>query len=235
MLRKTPRLLITSILNRGYGSKTEGRRAGDVRRWLPRLTAAIGAAAVLVVSVGCGRGFVSDESRAAGEPPTADVGNLRLSVPTPWAVRALADTCHRLGAGILVSNLDQTTLAALRRDLGSLPPGSLPGSCTNAWDLTAIPATFVMLDVSQFDLPGRFPQTQFPVSEEFFPPSALDCSCTFRSNFIANEGTTYNVRIWVGDEASDTDRKRMACVIASIRPSTGTAALPNCDSGGESG
>jgi hypothetical protein len=163
-----------------------------------------------------------------------------MSVPPLWSVRRLEDRCARLGVGVLVSNLDEAALGALRRDLANLPPDS----CTNGWDLRTVPATFVMLDVSQFALPGKVPQAQFPLSESFFMPSVYNsgagdfhgCHCSFRSNDISNRDTvdTYDIRIWVGDGASETDRQRLACVVASIEPNTDTATPRDCGSGGTS-
>jgi hypothetical protein len=160
------------------------------------------------------------------------LGDLRMNVPALWSVRRLDYRCLRLGAGVLVSNLDRTALAAVRRDLEDLPPGS----CTNVWDVSALPPSFLMLDVSQFRPPVSVPKTRFPLSESFFVPSGvtdargrpLACRCSARSNLIS-AGKTYDVRIWIGDHASEVDRRRMACLVASIRPKKApNAAPPNC-------
>jgi hypothetical protein len=157
-----------------------------------------------------------------------------MSVPPLWSVRRLEDRCARLGTRVLISNLDEAVLGALHRDLGNLPPGS----CTNGWDLTTVPATFELLDVSQLSWPGKFPETQFPVSQDFFLPSAYEsdsghgCQCSFRTNALSYEGHSYNVRIWVGDGASETDRQGIAFVIASIRPNRDTRGSGGCGPGG---
>jgi hypothetical protein len=164
---------------------------------------------------------------------TAEIGNLRMSVPPLWSVRRLEDRCGRLGTGVLISNLDEADLSALHRDLGNLPPGS----CTNGWDLTKVPAAFELMDVSQLSWPGKFPKTQFPVSEDFFLPSVYEsdshhgCQCSFRTNALSYRGHRFIVRIWVGDGASETDRQVIACIIASIRPNTDTRRSSDCGSG----
>ena len=241
MMFKGARFSTSTICRRDRLLKRKEHGPAEVqsRRRLPRLVATVGAAVLLSASAGCG-GAASDHSRPAAQQVTsAEIGNLRMSVPPPWSVRRLEDRCARLGAGVLVSNLDEAALGALRRDLHNLPPGS----CTNGWDLTMVPATFVMVDVSQFALPGKVPEAQFPLSESFLVPSVYEssfgfpihrCHCSFRSNDIAYGGESYDVRIWVGDGASETDRQRSACVIASIQPDTGTAASRDCGPGGNS-
>jgi hypothetical protein len=190
-----------------------------------------GSVAVLLgVSPGCSA--ASNHPRPAAHRVTAvEIGNLRMSVPPLWSVRRLEDRCFRLGAGVLVSNLDPAALGALRRDLHGLPRGS----CTDAWDVTVLPPKFVMLDVSQFSPPVKVPETQFPLSESFFAPSALDCRCSFRFNFISYGGESYKVRIWVGNRASELDRRDITCLVASVRPKTSAEPrLQDCVSRGKS-
>jgi hypothetical protein len=225
------------MIGRGRLLKRREPKHAEAQGWrrpLPRLVATVGVALLLSGSAGCG-GAASDHRRPAPQQATtAEIGNLRMSVPPLWSVRRLEDRCARSGTGVLISNLDQVALRALRRDIHGLPPGS----CTNGWDLTTVPAAFELLDVSEFRWPDKVPETHFPVSEKFFLPSLYEsqpgygCHCSFRSNAISYGRHTYNVRIWVGDGALDSDQQGIACVIASIRPNTGTGASRDCGSGG---
>ena len=135
-----------------------------------------------------------------------------MTLPRAWSARRLRQHCGRAGLGVLLSNLDRARLDAIQHDLRGLPMGA----CTTAWNVSPLPAGYVMIDITEFAFPFTVPPSRLPLSLRQFRTSELACACVFRSAYIAYRGRTYEARVWIGGRAKEVDRQRLRQVIGSI-------------------
>jgi len=183
---------------------------------LHALTTAGVALVASAVAVGCD-GDASGVGNDTTKPLTMEA--LQLRVPTSWSVRRLPVECGCLGPGVLVTNVENHSFERDDDDLS-------PESCTSAWKLQGVPRDFVLVDMSRFTCPrppppvGAAPLTDshFPLTFSTFIRENVACRCTFLSGYALLDGFDYNVRAWIGDDASASDQLTLDALLRSIRP-----------------
>lgn len=171
-------------------------------------------ALILAVAAG-GLIAVTVATRSGSEPERGvRLVNLEFALPSHWHVRPLSYRCGRASVGVLIGNLSRTRLNRVPHDLRGLPPHS----CTTIWNVSDMPAGYVLVDITRLSTPSRIPASVFPLTYEGFAPGTIGCDCSFRSGFVVSAGLSYNLRIWIGRMASAADRVRLQQLIGSIRP-----------------
>jgi hypothetical protein len=159
-------------------------------------------------------------SASGAEQDRRVVEGLELRVPTAWSSRPLLRRCRHLGRGMLVANVASRLF---RRD-------DPEGTCSNYWNIEDAPRHFVLLDLSRFDGPpvvgparadSRFPLTLGSLKRSSWTDKrglASRCSCIYRHGELWLDGLYYNLRVWVGREASNRDRRLLMALLGSIQP-----------------
>jgi hypothetical protein len=142
--------------------------------------------------------------------------NLGLAVPSGWHLRRLQYRCGRAGLGLLIGDLSASRLNRIRHDFSGLPFGA----CTTSWNVSSLPADYVLVDITELQAPDALPVSEFPLSLNAFAPSRLPCHCSFRNGSVVTGNVDYDVRIWIGKRASSSDRQRLQDFLASIRPAS---------------
>jgi hypothetical protein len=147
------------------------------------------------------------------ETTTDEASRVELRHPSNWHVRRLGNYCHRIGPGLLVSNL--------RRHKFEHP--EIRDGCTNAWELRNLPDGFVLVDVSWFAFPygarAHAPATPLPLEldqlKTFYRPPSERCECSYAGVAVADLG--YTVRVWIGKGATADVRESVEELVRSIR------------------
>jgi hypothetical protein len=146
-----------------------------------------------------------------------------LRVPSPWHVTQLtegeSDRCARLGFqdGVIVSSVDFTF-----HD----PTGG--SDCYGRFILDGFPRTAVGLVLQPAGIRGLFNQpenTRFPITyDDLIHTDAIrggPVRVSFQDVVIGGD-TVYQVRLWIGRDASAQDRAGITEVLGSIRFLQGT-------------
>ncbi len=196
-----------------YTSLTPDRRFASYvhsRLAVPRLAGALLALPILLLLVGCAGSAPPKEGSERWK--SIVVEGLELRTPPTWSDRRLGVHCVRSGPGVLVSNLDARSF---RREA---PPAR--GGCTTRWKVHGVPREFVLVDLSRFKFPvvGSLGDSAFPPELETSRQESRSCQCTFEFADLWLHHLGYTVRVWIGENASVSDRKALDAMISSIRP-----------------
>lgn len=213
---------------------TGGNLCASSGEWRPKhvaqvmrpSAAAIAAALMGAVLAACGASGPSAASARRSSPDSVQgssiahgrdvrLVNLRLVVPPNWHLRRLQyRRCGRAGAGVLFGDLSTARLNRIQHDVKGMPFGS----CTTAWRVASLPATYLLVDVTRLNAPYKLSPSRFPLQIADFPVASLSCGCSFRGGFVVTPRVDYDLRIWIGRRASNANRRLLREVIASIRP-----------------
>lgn len=148
-----------------------------------------------------------------GAGQRAVLGNLRMNVPTNWHVRHVQESCANFGSGILLADLAQRRLSAIKhKKLAGLPSGS----CTTGWDLSRLGAKYALVSIDAGVLPFRVSPSRFPLAPRGFHVASDTCQCSARSGPISAGSKTYFFRMWLGEHASAIEREQLADLVRSI-------------------
>ncbi len=140
------------------------------------------------------------------------VEGLELRIPPAWSAQRLGVHCVRAGPGVLVSNLDASSFER------EAPPDF--GGCTTRWNVQGSPPDFVLVDLSRFRYPiaESIPRNSaLPPHLATSPEERRSCECTFEYADLWLDGLGYNIRVWIGEGATQSDRESLDAMISSIR------------------
>jgi hypothetical protein len=140
---------------------------------------------------------------------------IALDRPDGWQIHPFGQYCMRVGPGLLVSNIAGHGFRNVE----------IPNGCTNGWNLSEVPQTFVLLDVSLFSGPGgtrRHADTPLPLSLTSFRRHASGdyggCGgCSLRTSGVVEGQHAYAIRVWVGSEASSDDTRELEKLVRTLR------------------
>jgi hypothetical protein len=186
--------------------------APALERALLRAVMLIALASCACVVTGCDASQQHDEVAQS-----TTLGNLTLAVPPGWSVRRLDERCAQFGQAILVANVPKRELRSLHHAMAGLPFGA----CTTRWDVSGFPSDYVMVDVDAATFPVPVPPSSFPLDLHEFAEAASPCHCVLRFHDVMAGNSAYAIRVWVGNRASRTARRRLSSLIRSIAPRTG--------------
>jgi hypothetical protein len=173
------------------------------------------AAATSLLLVGACASATAQAAFPQALPRVETLQGLDVRVPAGWSARRLPEACGGFsGPGILIGNIPTKTF---RR------PAEPPNACTTAWDLSHAPREFVLVDLDRSSGPPRPlgkapPKTQFPPTLETMSLAKQACSCIPRFTILWVGRAAYDLRVWIGTEASATDKKALLATLASIHP-----------------
>ena len=176
------------------------------------LLTAISSCVLLLLGCGAGRGHPPHKRAAL-------LGNLTMSVPAGWHLRRLQFDCglHVQGPQIVLADLTEPRLRSMHH------VGIGPGSCTTQWDMSGLGARYAMIDIDTaglgfLRLGSSSPLTSFPLRPRQFRFADETCECSLRSGAIFTNREDYLIRMWLGANASASERNQLVGLVRSIRP-----------------
>jgi hypothetical protein len=140
--------------------------------------------------------------------------NLRLLVPSGWHFRRLSTRCGRAGPGVLVGDLSAKELDRIPHALSGVPFGD----CTTAWNVSSLPPSYLLVDLTRLRVPFPVSASRFPLKLAGFRVASIPCHCSFRTGYVVWAGIAYDLRVWIGQRASTANRRLVAELVASVRP-----------------
>jgi hypothetical protein len=183
------------------------------------------ASAVVLIVIGGGVAFVLDRSVSVSSDPSTwplvggPVQGWSLRAPSLWHITQLSEgesgRCAFLGYqdGVIVSSVD----FAFRDPTGG-------GDCYGRFVLAGFPRTGVGLVLQPFGFRiGLFQPTEgtrFPISVEELTTTNAIRGGPIRvsyANVVIEREPVYQVRLWIGRDASAEDRVAILAVLRSIR------------------
>jgi hypothetical protein len=140
---------------------------------------------------------------------------IALDRPEGWEIQTVGRYCERVGPGLLVSNMAGHRFRNIET----------PTSCTNGWDLSELPRSFVLVDASFLGYPfplSPAPETAVPLPLSRFQKHASadygGCGSCTRSALIVVKGhRVYTIRVWVGNGVSADDKRELERLVRTLR------------------
>lgn len=192
-------------------TRSQASEAPSSERLHPRRILALALTTALsTLLVGCSGSGPTDD--ATKDWKQVAVEGLELRIPPAWSTQRLGVHCVRAGPGVLVSNLDASSFER------EAPPDF--GGCTTRWNVQGSPRDFVLVDLSRFRYPiaKSIPRNSaLPPHLETSPEESRSCECTFEYADLWLDGLSYNIRVWIGERATQSDRESLDAMISSIR------------------
>jgi hypothetical protein len=208
----------------------EVRRRG-VRRRLAALAAAL-AVVTLFVSAVIGAALLIRDDRVDAPTPAGSGPDLTrqpeewteaqdprgwtIGVPPSWLANRQEHQCRVTEQGIVVANVPLAGLS---------PPATGSNDCPSPFALSALPTDAVVVEVEHSIggssmspvPPGE--ETPFPLSLEDFGSEAATVPFNpLVLEVVVDDGWRHTVRVYLGLEVTDDDRRIAEEVVASIRP-----------------
>ena len=198
----------------------------DARSRRPRALAVLAAAAVLIVGVVAAvvitGGDGPKESIRAGEPgwttyrePSFD---WTLEHPDEWTTQSWASTCNEDVSGSLISNRTEVV------DPLSGPTDEVKGEPTCEWDPAQLAGPgFVGVEITHDEGAPKDLGTPEQTERPLFRPELLEHgdrapagTREWGDPITIGNDTGYGIRVWIADDASEADIRRLDRVIGSI-------------------
>lgn len=135
-----------------------------------------------------------------------DASGITVSYPREWKVQHVGRYCHRIGPGLLISNVRGHSFENVE----------MPNGCATDWKFSGLPNAYVLVDVSLVRGPpgGRTTETAIPLELDRFDRPRGSPNYAFAR--VIGNGNEYSVRTWFGPTASREDQDAVTRVIRSI-------------------
>jgi hypothetical protein len=139
------------------------------------------------------------------------LGNLTVRVPPTWHVRRIEENCSDSESGVLLTDLTPRQLRSIRHP-------SIRHGCTTQWAMSRLGGRYAVVSLDEAEFPMLLRPSSFPLKMSRLGAVPYDCHCSLRYGAIAAYPQTYDLRTYLGKNASPTERRQFAALIRSIAP-----------------